>query len=417
MNPIADAYVQLVLSLGHYDADYVDAFYGPAEWRLSAAIRKEPLAEIRSEAKGLHARLAALASPRAANGDGAAAAPSENGLTELRRTYLQRQLESLIARVDLVTGKKLAFDDESKALYDARSPSYPESHYQEILDRLDQALPGSGSVAERMEALRARVTLPKEKIDAVFRAAIAECRQRTAAHLTLPAGESFDVEYVQGKPWSAYNWYMGGFHSLIQVNTDLPITIDRAIDLACHEGYPGHHVYNALLEKGLVRDRGWNEFSVYALFSPQSLIAEGTANFGIEVAFPGTERLEFEQRVLYPLAGLDPSLAPTYQKAIDLLQGLTYAGNEAARGYLDGKVSQADTVSWLVRFGLMDRERAEQRVRFIERYRSYVINYNVGQDLVRAYIERKGGTADQPLARWREFEALISSPRLPSGLR
>ena len=76
---------------------------------------------------------------------------------------------------------------------------------------------------------------------------------------------------------------------MIQVNTDLPIFIDRAVDLACHEGYPGHHVYNMLMEKNLVRERGWMEFSVYPLFSPQSLIAEGSANFGIEVALPGED--------------------------------------------------------------------------------------------------------------------------------
>ena len=107
-----------------------------------------------------------------------------------------------------------------------------------------------------------------------------------AAHLALPPGESFTVEYVTGKSWSGYNWYQGDYRSLIQVNTDLPINIDRAIDLACHEGYPGHHVYNVLLEQHLVRERGWIEYSVYPLFSPQSLIAEGTANYGIEVAFP-----------------------------------------------------------------------------------------------------------------------------------
>ena len=93
------------------------------------------------------------------------------------------------------------------------------------------------------------------------------------------------MAYVKDKPWSAYNWYQGGFASLIEVNTDLPVYIDRAIDLACHEGYPGHHVYNALLEQHLVKQRGWVEFSVYPLFSPQSLIAEGTANYGIQVAF------------------------------------------------------------------------------------------------------------------------------------
>ena len=91
--------------------------------------------------------------------------------------------------------------------------------------------------------------------------------------------ESFTVEYVTDKQSGGYNWYNGNFHSVIQVNTDLPIFIDRAVDLAAHEGYPGHHVYNSLLEKNLVRDRGWVEFSVYPLFSPQSLVAEGAAEF------------------------------------------------------------------------------------------------------------------------------------------
>ena len=111
------------------------------------------------------------------------------------------------------------------------------------------------------------------------------------------------------------------------------VYIDRAIDLACHEGYPGHHVYNALLEKHLVRDRGWPEFSVYPLFSPQSLIAEGTANFGIEVAFPGAERVAFEKAVLFPAAGLDASKADAYYEVQELVDELAYAGNEAARRY------------------------------------------------------------------------------------
>src|SRR5690606_403409 len=107
--------------------------------------------------------------------------------------------------------------------------------------------------------------------------------------------ESFQVEYVTDKPWSGYNWFQGDAHSLIQVNTDLPIFIDRAVELGCHEGYPGHHVYNALLENELVRERGWMEYSVYPLFSPASLIAEGSANYGVKLAFPGDERLAFER--------------------------------------------------------------------------------------------------------------------------
>jgi hypothetical protein len=136
------------------------------------------------------------------------------------------------------------------------------------------------------------------------------------------------VEYVTNKPWAGYNWYKGGFRSVIQVNTDLPIYIDRAVDLAAHEGYPGHHVYNALLEKNLLRDRGWVEFSVYALFSPQSLIAEGTANYGKQVAFTEIDRLALERDVLWPLAGLDVTHLENYYRVQRLTKELSFAGNE-----------------------------------------------------------------------------------------
>jgi hypothetical protein len=405
MNSIAESYVKLVLAVGQHDSDYVDAYYGPPAWRTEAEARQRPLSEIRSEAESLIARL------------GAQTPSGGDELERLRHQYLVRQLQSLVARVDMLTGKKLRFDEESKALYDAVAPTNTEEHFQRILDRLEAVLPGEGSLSARREEFRKGFAIPQDRLDAVFRAAIEECRRRTGEHIELPAGESFVVEYVTGKTWSAYNWYKGGFHSLIQVNTDLPTYIDRAIDLACHEGYPGHHVYNALLEKHLVRDRGWPEYSVYPLFSPQSLIAEGTANFGIEVAFPGPERIAFERDVLFPLAGLDPAAAARYYEVQEHIRGLSYADNEAARRYLNGEISRKEAEDWLVRYSLMSPERAAQRVRFVDQYRSYVINYNLGQDLVREYIESRGGTEDAPTKRWEEFERLISSPRLPSGLR
>ena len=222
---------------------------------------------------------------------------------------------------------------------------------------------------------------------------------------------------MSDKTRSGYNWYKGDFRSVIQVNTDLPAYIDRALDLAAHEGYPGHHVYNVLLEKHLLRDRGWVEFSVYALFSPQSLIAEGTANFGKDVVMPRAARMKFEKEVLWPAAGLDPARLKEYYEVQEMQEQLGYAPNEAARRLMNGETNAAGAAAWLREFGLMDEKRAQQRVKFIERYRSYIINYNVGEDMVRAYIERRGGTEKNPEKRWREFERLLASPRLPSGLR
>jgi hypothetical protein len=414
MDKIAESYVKLVLAMGQHDTDYVDAYYGPSEWKTQAATEKLDLDAIAARARDF---IAQLATARRSAGVSHGTPAAERELQQLRAQYLERQLAALSARVRMLKGERLSFDEESRALYDAVAPTFPESHFQEILDRLETRFPGNGPLVERYDAYRRSFVIPRGTLDAVFQRAIQACRERTLQHVSIPAEERFTVEYVTNKSWSGYNWYQGGFRSLIQVNTDLPIYIDRAVDLACHEGYPGHHVYNVLLEKHLVKDRGWVEFSVYPLFSPQSLIAEGTANFGIEVAFPGKDRVEFERATLFPLAGLDGSRAADYYAVQALVDQLSYAGNEAARRYLNKQIDAAQAAAWLERYALMPHDRAMQRVRFFDQYRSYVINYNLGKDMVRRYIESRGGTATEPEKRWSEFERLLSSPRLPSGLK
>ena len=403
VNKIAEAYVKLVLAMGQHDPDYVDAYYGPPEWKKQSE-EKKPLVAIALQAMVLRDELAKISGPT-------------GEMERLRREYLTKQLSALAARVRILHGERLKFDEESQALYDAVAPRFPETHFEEILTRLEPKLPGEGTVLQRYENWRRAFVIPKDKLDAVFQLAIKACRERTLAHIKLPSNENFSVEYVTNKPWGAYNWYKGNYRSVIQVNTDLPVYIDRAIDLAAHEGYPGHHVYNALLEKNLARDRGWVEFSVYPLFSPQSLIAEGTANFGREVVFTKPERLAFEKEVLWPAAGLDSSRAEEFYAVQDLVKQLNYATNEAARRYVNGEIDANAAATWLQKFALMDEKRAKQSARFIEKYRSYVINYNLGEDMVRGYIEKRGGTEQEPEKRWGEFQQLLASPRLPSDIR
>ena len=398
MSAIAESYVKLVLAVGQHDPNYVDAYYGPPAWKASADSVKLPLAEI--------LRLSNVAIEQLGP------TPAGDDINALRNRYLRTQLGALNARVRMLQGQRFTFDEEAKALYDAVAPTYDDAHFQHVIDTLSRLLPGTGSVPERMEQFRRAFIIPREKLETVFATAIAECKARTARRLVLPPGEQFTVEQVVDKPWSGYNWYQGNYRSLIQVNVELPIFIDRAVDLACHEGYPGHHVYNSLLEYHLVRQRGWWEYSVYPLFSPQSLIAEGSANYGIEMAFPGGERIAYEKAVLFPLAGIDASRADEYYHVQELMRELTYAGNEAARRYLNGQITADQAVDWLVRYSLSSPERARQRVRFFDTYRSYVINYNLGQDLVKAYVER----ASTPEERWRRFGELLSTPRLPSDL-
>jgi len=404
VNEIAERYVKLVLAMGQHEADYVDAFYGPSEWKGDAEKEKKPLAAIGAEAAQLRREMPAITS-------------ADDELEQLRREYLITQLSALESRVRISRGTPMKFDDESRALFDAAAPDFPDSHFKTLLDKIAGNIPGEGSLSQRYEEWRKAFIIPNEKLDAVFQLAIKECRSRTHAHTKLPPEESFTVEYVTNKPWGGYNWYKGNYRSVIQVNTDLPTYIDRAIDLAAHEGYPGHHVYNALLEKNLVHDRGWIEFAVYPLYSPQSLVAEGTANFGKDVVFTRAERLAFEKTVLWPAAGLDPRRVEEYYAVQEMTKDLSYAGNEAARKLVNGEIDANAAATWLENYALADPARAKQRVKFIEHYRSYVINYNLGEDMVKHYIEKRGGTAKQPEKRWALFVELLSSPRLPSGLQ
>jgi hypothetical protein len=418
LRELSEDYVGLVLAVGQHDPDYVDAYYGPEEWAAAAEANQLGLDTIRERAEILVAWLQANPVPEEEVHDtdhGTEAHSLE--ILQLRHEFLLKQLQSLGARADLLDGATMTFDEESQALYDAVAPVHEEAEFQAILDELEGELPGEGSLLGRYEAFQSEFIIPPDELDAVFTAAIDACRSRTLEHIDLPEGESFRVEYVTGKSWSAYNWYQGDFQSIIQVNTDLPISIDRAVDLACHEGYPGHHVYNVVREDHLYRIHLWPETTIYPLFSPMSLIAEGSANYGIEMAFPGDERVDFERETLFPLAGLDPARAEQYYRVQGLVERLSYAGNEAARGYLDGDITAGEAIDWLTTYALMSSPMAERRLRFIDQYRSYVINYNLGLEMVRHYVEMRASENPTEEFRWAVFLDLIASPRLPSGLQ
>ena len=400
VDTLAKDYLRLSLAMGPHDAAYVDAYYGPKELQEQAEKAGLSVDAIKAQALALQASLAQQPVPK-------------DEMDALRLRFLQKQTVAMLGRIDVVQGKKLPFDEETARLYDIVAPHHDRAHFEAILRKIDALLPGPGTTAERVVAFRDQFIIPRDKLEKVFKAAIAGCREQTLKHLTLPANESFDLEFVTNKPWGGYNWYKGNYHSLIQVNVELPIYIDRAIDIGCHEGYPGHHVYNMLLEQHLVNERKWLEYSVYPLFSPQSLIAEGSANYGVELAFPPAERRRFEREVLYPAAGLDPALVEKFEALAKLSGELSYAGNESAREYLDGRMTREQAIAWLVEVGLSRPDKAAQQTKFYDGYRSYVINYNVGKDLVKNYVEREG---NDEATRWKAFEKILSSPRLPGDL-
>ncbi|MEO0881991.1 MAG: hypothetical protein AAFY34_04590 [Pseudomonadota bacterium] len=418
LDGIAADYVKLALHFGAIDDNYVDAYHGPTNWWDAVPSRfdeltngdrdidvtdlprwpewrAEELTKIGAEIDRLQQALDAL--------------DLTDSTQAFRAAQLKKTLRALSVRLDVVAERPVTFDEEVAGIYDVAPPAYDLSRYDSILAEIDALLPGEGSTAERVDAFRNTLAIPEEKLQTVFDRAIAECRARTVAHFDLPEGETFRMEFVTDKSWSGYNYYQGNYESLIQINTDFPIIIDRAVDLGCHEGYPGHHVWNLFIEQEIVGRRGWIEYTVNPLFGPFAPIAEGTANYGIALAFPGEEKIAFERDVLFPLAGLDPALADKLDALNALTGQLSHATNEISRQYLDGVLTAEQALPLMQKYYLASAEKSAQRLRFVDTYRAYVINYNIGQDIARAYVE-----AGDDL--WARFERVLIAPLTASDI-
>ena len=404
LNGLAEQYVKLGLNIGLYDPDFVDAYYGPDSLKPNTEnLTVFPKDSLLNSVLELKNKLSEISSNLSDTG-------------KIRAGWMSQQLIAFDRRIRIFSGEFKSFDEESKDLFGISAPVYPESHYASLLDSLDKILPGKGDVQYRFQKLANQFIIPKDKLDTIFRTTINEARNKTNEHYELPPGESFSIEYVNNKPWSGYNWYKGQYMSLIQINTDTQIFLERAIDVGSHESYPGHHVYNMLLEKNLYRDKGWVEISLYPLFSPQSFIAEGSANYGVDLAFPGENKIRFAKEKLLPLAGLDTANINLYFKALAIRSQLNYARNEAGRGLINGTMDEKQALTWMIKYCLYNEETALKSISFIRKYRSYIINYNYGMDLVKQYVETKSGHEGNMDKRWEVFEQLLSNPVLPSEL-
>jgi len=387
LDPIAERYVRLALALGEHDEDYVDAYFGPADWREQA----------KEEALGLSAIIAA-ADQLVAELEALDPAGAERHVA-LRHNYLLSHTSSMAAIGRMRSGASLSFDQESKALYGFVAPSFPREHYERAQQKLNALLPGEGPLHERYQAFRQQLKIPEDKVKAVVRKGLEACRERTGQHMTMAEGENFSL--------------LGNGQGLIQINLGRPKYLGTSIGLGCHEGYPGHHLFSTMLDTEYRQRRGWVEFSVLPLFSPQGIIFEGSGNLASLVAFPGDERTAFLRDVIAPIAGLEDVDFDAAAAVREAVKGLRYAGIEAARHYLDGDWSKEQTTEWLTTYALVGPESIDAWFGFTARYRAYRINYTLGEDLVTAFVRARNPDAD-PEGDWQALAELLSLPPTPA---
>src|SRR5919201_1987790 len=206
-----------------------------AAWQTEARREHATLGQIRARAIALAGAL--RAERAAAQGD------------EERRGFLIRQLDAVATRVAVLQGARPASDEEARLLFGLDWPDATRSDDDEpVRAELDRVLPGRGDLASRYAAFDRQFLIPSDRLAAVLSRAIEGCRAATRQHVARPDKENVRVDYVRDLSWSAFTRYEGRFVSRVLVNAALPLTVDRALDMACHEAYPGHHTISVLLD-------------------------------------------------------------------------------------------------------------------------------------------------------------------------
>lgn len=388
MDTISRRYIGLAFDLEQHIEGFVDAYFGPPE--LKQRPQRRPPAELIAEAGALRAAVQASTYP----------AP--------RKAYLEAQLRAMETSARQLAGESLAYRDEVRLLFDIEPLYTPETVFEQSLGILDQLLPGTGSLEERMTAWKQHFEVSAEVAGMMIERITGEARARTATLVKLPPGESVEFALVSDKPWSGYNWYLGGARSLVEINTDLPIRANTLFDLVCHEAYPGHHTEHALKEQILYYEQGFGEHSVQLINTPECVIAEGIATLAAELIF-GEEAEQWMAETVYPLGGIvgDPVRERQINQAQRNLRALS--GNAALLLHDQG-ADPEEVVRYIMRYGLRSEREARQSLRFISTplWRSYTFTYYVGRELLGRWI----AAGD----RHERFRTLLTSQITPSML-
>jgi hypothetical protein len=359
VSQVAEQYLELALRLGKHLDNLVDSYYGPPEIsaRVEAEEPRDPTSLV-EDAKRIR--------------------------KDADTAWLAAQLTALETAARKLAGEDVSYQDEIQGYYGIPAAWIPEERFEEAHRKLEAALPGNGSLADRYQAWRESDTLSGEPLRRVVESLSDEVRRRTAERFGLPAGESVAWEFVDDEPWAAYNHYLGDLRSRVEVNTDTPLNPTFLVHVVAHETYPGHHTERAWKEQLLVRDRGRVEESLALNGSPQSVVAEGIAELSVEMAFGDEEFAVTAEHVAGSGTAYDPDVSRAVKEAT---QSLNVAGNVAWMIHADGN-SQDEAREYLKRWALTSDRRTDQALRFISdpTWRSYSVTYIEGYRICRAWV-------------------------------
>lgn len=337
---------------------------------------------------------------------------ASSGLAADRQAFVDSHLRALEVSARKLDGEPIGFVDEVEAYFDVRIEPGDPDEYSGAHDKLDTLLPGSGPLAERLATHRSRDEIAPERLEVAVHALSSALRDRIRQRYPLDEREVVEYEVVTDKPWSGFNYYLGGYRSKVAINADLGHRMAALPHLVAHEAYPGHHTEHCRKEAGLVDRAGQQEQTIFLVNTPQCLMAEGLADLGLHAAVGAGWGLWAAEI----LADLD---LHTDGEAAEQIEGATSAllgvRQDAALMLHDRGASADDVAAYLQKWLLVTEPRARQMLRFLSDplWRAYTSTYVEGYRLLRGWLEARPAE----LSLTERFGRLLDEPLIPSSLR
>jgi len=389
-------YLLLGLRFNRVEDGYVDSYTGDPALRHTVDNEPQPLpADLARQAERLLTELSAI-----------------GGLEPARADFIGAHLRALACAGRKFAGHDVGFVDEVEAYFDVRIAKGDPEQYRLAHTKLDDALGGGGSLAERMQAYRAGEEVPPERLEECIHAFSSALRDRVRVDYPLPDTETITYEVVTDKPWSGFNYYLGNYTSTVAVNADLKQQMSSLPRLVAHESYPGHHTEHCRKEARLVHTYDQAEQTLFLVNTPQCLMAEGLADLALYAAF-GPNWAGWAGEIYADLGlGFDSDRAQAVSEAAVALADVR---QDAALMLHDEHRDADEVVEFLKRWLLVDDKRARQMLRFLSSplWRAYTSTYVEGYRLLRAWLE---GRPDG-VSLTEQFGRLLDEPLIPSSLR
>ena len=398
ISKFGEDFLLLALRIDKHIKGYVDFYYGPE--KLRQIVDNE---SITSPSKMLKDSIVLIQQLGA------------QGYGKERERYIEKLLTAMKTSIEMLNGAEIPIKDQYSRIYDVDLQPADEFKLETLKNEVDKAYSGPGSLEDRLAKLRVKRRVPESKALTLFKKALNIVRKQTEKLFTnlLPKEEHISIDIVEKSndeiKRSFYNWYLGNYHSRIEINPKYAMYWTSFLSAAMHEGYPGHHNEFVLNEKILYHEQNQFEHSILLLHSPKLVICEGIGDLAMNVLFSYQKSAEISLQELCPFSLKEESLEVL--TAQNKVRGkLTLFWYNLAYHALIDNWDVEELTRYAQNFEIFSKESITNQLKLMcSPARSLTaFSYNLGSNLI---IKKYG-----EFPSVKNFRYLLLNPILPSDL-